>query len=269
MLLVEKIELLKEDISKYGKVIIAYSGGVDSSLLLNAACNMLGPKNVIAVTATSPTYTDRELKTAKKIAKQLKVKHLVIKTCEFDNENFTKNTELRCYYCKDELFNKLNKIRSKYDCNVIMDGTNYDDKDDYRPGSKAEIEHNIATPLKTAYFTKDDIREYSKQLGLITHDYPTQACLSSRVPYYEKINKKKIKQIKKGEKFLSQYGFKNLRLRTSKTTARIEVDAEDLKKVLENRERIIKKLRSIGYDYITLDLEGFKSGSMNRVLRNN
>ena len=165
------------------------------------------------------------------------------------------------------MFKKLKDIKDKYQCDVIMDGSNYDDLSDFRPGNKAEKEYKILTALKDSLFTKKDIREYSKQLGLKTYNYPAIACLASRIPYDEKITKKKIKMINDGENFLSKYGFKNIRLRTSNKTARIEVDKKDIIKIIKNSDEIIKKLKLLGYLYITVDLQGFRSGSMNETLK--
>lgn len=262
----EKIESLKKILLKYKKILLAYSGGVDSSLLLKVAVDTLGNENVIAATAYSPTYTEKELETAKNISKEFNIKHIIIMTNEFNNKNFIMNNKDRCYFCKKELFEKLGEIKDKYKCDIIMDGANYDDLKDFRPGSKAEKEHHILTPLKDALFTKKEIREYSKKLGLRTYNHPAIACLASRIPYDEKITDEKIKMIREGEEFLSKYGFENIRLRTSNKTARIEVDRNDFKKIIKNKEEIIKKLKSLGYLYITVDLEGFRSGSMNEVL---
>lgn len=267
MKLKEKKETLKKILLSHKKILLAYSGGVDSSLLLKTAVDILGNKNIIAATADSPTYTGKELETAKSITEELNVKHLIVKTYEFDDKDFISNTKNRCYYCKKELFNKLKEIKNEYQCDVIMDGSNYDDLNDFRPGSKAEKEYKILTPLKDAFFTKKDIRKYSKQLGLKTYNYPAIACLASRIPYNEKITKEKIKMINDGENFLSKYGFKNIRLRTSNKTARIEVDKKDIKKIIKNENEIINKLKSLGYLYITVDLEGFRSGSMNEALK--
>jgi uncharacterized protein len=267
MKLEEKISLLKRQLSEYKKILIAFSGGVDSSLLLKVSTDVLGSKNIIAATADSPTYTNEELKEAKKLTKSLRVKHIIFKTKEFNDENFINNPPLRCYYCKKELFGKLEAIREKYNCDMIIDGANYDDRNDHRPGTKAENEFKIQTPLKDAFFTKQDIREYSRQLKLKTHDAPSMACLASRIPYGEKITRQKIKMIDAGEKFLKALGIRVLRLRSTSDTARIEVNPEDFNKILNNKNSIIKKLKKIGYKYITLDLEGFRSGSMNEVLK--
>ena len=263
----DKIDLLKKILLKYKKILMAYSGGVDSSLLLKVTVDVLGSKSIIAVTADSPIYTLNELENAKSITKELKVKHIIIKNGVFNNKNFIINTKNRCYYCKKEVFKKLKDIKDKYQCDVIMDGSNYDDLSDFRPGNKAEKEYKILTPLKDSLFTKKDIREYSKQLGLKTYNYPAIACLASRIPYDEKITKKKIKMINDGENFLSKYGFKNIRLRTSNKTARIEVDKKDIIKIIKNSDEIIKKLKLLGYLYITVDLQGFRSGSMNETLK--
>ncbi len=267
MKLKEKIEALQKILLAQNKILLAYSGGVDSSLLLKTAVDTLGNKNIITATAVSPTYTEKELETARSITKELNVKHIIIKTYEFNNKDFISNSKDRCYFCKKELFEKLKEIKNKYQCDIIMDGSNYDDLNDFRPGSKAEKEYQIFTPLKDAFFTKKEIREYSKKLGLKTHNYPAIACLASRIPYDEKITEKKIKMIRDGENFLSKYHFKNIRLRTNNKTARIEVDKKDINKIIKNKDEIVKKLKAFGYLYITLDLEGFRSGSMNEVLK--
>jgi len=248
-------------------VLVAYSGGVDSTLLIRTASDVLGKKNVIAATATSLTYTKSELKTARELTGSIGIKHVVFKSEEFNDPNFINNSEKRCYYCKKELFKKMNELKKKYNCDVIMDGSNYDDISDFRPGSAAEKEAHIATPLKNANFTKNDIRAYSRELDLKTHDFPSLACLSSRIPYNEKITAGKIEMIAKAEEFLKSFGFKNLRIRTSELTARIEVDKENMGMILIKKDQIVEKLKSLGYAYITLDLEGFRSGSMNEVLK--
>ncbi len=266
MKLEKKIELLKKELLKYKKILIAYSGGVDSSLLLKTGIDILGNNNIFAVTSTSSTYTKRELEFAKKLAKKLKVKHIIIKTDEFENKNFLNNTPLRCYWCKKELFEKLSGIKKKYRCDKIITGANYDDIKDFRPGTKAEKEYNIGTPLKKSFFTKEDIRTYSKQLGLETYDFPSLACLASRIPYNERITKKLVDKIGRAEDFLFKYGFRNLRVRTTGDAARLEVDQKDFDKVMKNKNEIIIGLKKIGYKFISLDLEGFRSGSMNIII---
>lgn len=263
----EKKKILHNEILKYKKVLIAYSGGVDSTLLLCVTAKLLGKENVIAATATSPTYTKQELELTKKITAEIGIKHVIFETEEFNNPDFVLNSEKRCYYCKKELFTKLHRLKKEFNCDVIMDGSNYDDLLDYRPGSIAEKEENIATPLKDAFFTKTDIRKYSKELSLITYNYPSLACLSSRIPYNEPITKEKLLMIEKGELFLRSLGFKNVRIRTYDKTARIEVEKEKLKRILKHKDKIISYLKSLGYIYITLDLEGYRTGSMNAVLK--
>ena len=266
MNLKEKIDLLKKNITQYKKILVAFSGGVDSSLLLRICVDLLGNKNVISATADSITYTKKELNQSKEFARELNIKHIVFTTKEFKDQKFIKNSPLRCYYCKKNLFKRLIQIKDKHHCDIIMDGANYDDLNDFRPGTKAEKEFKIATPLKDSCFTKKDIREYSKKLGLKTFNYPSLACLATRIPYNEKITREKIEMIKNGEEFLSKYNFNNLRIRTNNKTARIEVEEKDFNVVLKKRGDIIKNLKKTGYKYITLDIEGFRSGSLNETI---
>ncbi len=263
----KKLNTLKDYIKKLKKVVVAYSGGVDSSFLLKIASDTLGKENVIAVIGLSPTYPEEERKFAEKFCKDNKIKYFLIETEEFKNEKFIKNTPYRCFWCKKELFRKIENIRKNFNFNFIIDGTNKDDEKDYRPGEKAKKIYNVISPLKECSLTKKDIRNLSKKLKLPTWDKPPLACLASRIPYGEKITEGKLKRIEKGEKFLKNLGFKIVRIRDYNYLVRIEVGKNEIKNLIKLREKIVKELKKIGYKYVTVDLEGYRSGSMNEILK--
>jgi len=251
-----------------GRVLIAYSGGVDSTFLLKVAVDTLGKENVLAVTAKSPTYQLTELKGAAKNAKKIGARHLIIMTNEFKNANFASNPVDRCYYCKDELFAKLKKIAKKENIPFVLDASNIDDEYDYRPGARAKKEHGVRSPLQEAGFSKKDIRRFSKRLGLGTWDKPQMACLASRLPYGERIELDKLKRIERAEDFLRKLGLGQVRVRCHGHIARIEVPIKETK-LLYNDDingKIIKKFKGLGFVYVTLDLEGYRTGSLNEVL---
>ncbi len=263
----EKLNNLKKILSNMESVLIAFSGGVDSTFLLKVATDVLGG-NVIAVTALSETYSEEEIKDAERRAKEIGVKHLIIETEELKNPKFSENPPERCYYCKKELFSKLKEIALKEKIKFVLDGSNYDDLDDFRPGMKAAQELGVRAPLKEAKLTKADIRELSKKMGLSTWDKPSLACLASRFPPYVKITEEDLKRIEKAEKFLKSLGFKQVRVRHHFPIARLEFSVEDFSKILNSkkREAIVKKLKELGYLYVTLDLEGYKTGSLNKLI---
>jgi len=262
----KKINKLKKILEDMGSVIIAFSGGVDSSFLLKVAENVLG-KNVIAVTAKSPTYPKREFEDAKKIAKILNCRQIIIDSNEMKIKEFRNNPKNRCYFCKKELFLKLISIKNKYKFNFVADGTNYDDLNTFRPGLKALEELGIRSPLADAGLTKEEIRKYSRLLNLSTWNKPAFSCLSSRFPYGEEISKFKLEKIEKAESFLHSLGFRQVRVRYQYPIARIEIEKEEIPKILQSniRGKMIKKLKKIGFEYITLDLEGYRSGSMDEL----
>ena len=263
----EKLNKLKMILKDMGSVLIAYSGGVDSTYLLAVSKEVLG-EDVLAVTARSETYPLREYQQAKGIVEQLQVNHLTITTQELEYPNFATNPTNRCYFCKKELFTKLKKIAEKHHMINIADGSNADDVHDFRPGMQALEELRVRSPLKEAGLTKKDIRLLSRQLNLPTWDKPAYACLSSRFPYGTQITIDNLQMVEEAENFLYDLGFKQVRVRHHDTIARIEITPELIRNVVTDdvRLRIVEKLKKIGYHYVTLDIEGYRTGSLNEVL---
>ena len=262
----KKLLRLRAILSKMESILIAYSGGVDSSLLLKVAKDVLA-RNILAVTAKSPLYPEDEIRQAKKFARKLGAKHTIINTNELKNPDFVKNPTNRCYLCKKELFEKLTKIAKKNNLNFIADGSNLDDNKDYRPGSIAAREFRVKSPLKEAKLTKQDIRELSRSFRLSTWDKPAFACLASRIPYNEKINENNLSRIKKGEQIIQKLGIKQVRLRHHKNLARIEVPQAEIANIIRQRRSFIKKIKKLGYTYVCIDLQGYRTGSFNEFLR--
>lgn len=267
-LLEKKISKLKNYLGSIDSAIVAFSGGVDSTFLLKIASGILKDK-VIAVTAKSPTFTQTELKDSKTIAQELKVKQVIIETGELQNKSFTANDKERCYYCKNELLGLISKYAKKNNFNYILDGSNYDDMNDYRPGAKAVKKWGVLSPLKEAGLTKEEIRTASKELGLSTWDKPAAACLASRIPYGTKITEDLLQKISSAESVLKKLGFRQVRVRHHGNIARIELPTHDMHKILDSKIKntVIKSLKKLGYIYITLDIEGYTTGSMNKTLK--
>ncbi|MDT8715153.1 ATP-dependent sacrificial sulfur transferase LarE [Clostridium sp. 19966] len=268
MLLDEKFQCLKDIIKEKESAAVAFSGGVDSTFLIKVAHEVLGDK-LIAVTATSSTYPERELKEAIKYAKDMGVKHIIISSEELDIDGFANNPTNRCYYCKKELFTKIKAVAKDNGAEYIFDGSNLDDTGDYRPGMQAAKELGVVSPLKQAGLTKNDIRELSKKLGLPTWNKPSFACLSSRVPYGNKITLPKLKMIEEAEQFLLDMGIRQVRVRHHGDIARIEVSPEEREKFFSIKimDEIGDKFKNIGFTYVTLDILGYRTGSMNEVLK--
>lgn len=267
MLLQEKFELLKDNIRRIGSAAIAFSGGVDSTFLVRVTHDILGDK-MVAVTATSSTYPERELNEAIKYAEDMGVKHLIISSEELDIDGFASNPRNRCYFCKKELFTKIGKVAEENGMKYVFDGSNLDDNGDYRPGMEAARELKVISPLKEANLTKADIRELSKELGLPTWNKPSFACLSSRFPYGKKITIPKLKMVDEAEQFLIDMGIRQVRVRHHGEIARIEVSPEERVKFFDAKvmDKIGERFKKIGFTYVTLDILGYRTGSMNEVL---
>jgi pyridinium-3,5-biscarboxylic acid mononucleotide sulfurtransferase len=263
----EKYQALKRILKEMGQVIVAYSGGVDSAFLLKVAVDTLGEK-AFGVLAVSPTYPSREYKKAMETARVIGARLEVIETHEIDDPKFIENPINRCYFCKTELFEKIGEIAQSGKYKNMIDGSNADDLGDHRPGMKALKEKGIRSPLQEAGMTKNEIRELSRKLGLPTWDKDALACLSSRFPYGEKIAPEKLSMVDQVENYLYDLGFRNIRARHLKNTVKIEVAPHQISRFFEDemREKILKTIKEIGYTYVTIDLEGYRQGSMNEIL---
>ena len=263
----EKMDALSDHLRRMGSLIVAYSGGVDSAFLASAANEVLG-SSALAVTADSPSLAPSELREAVALAEQIGLNHRVIKTREVEREDYQANTPNRCFFCKDELYIHLTGFASAEGYASVANGTNIDDLGDFRPGQNAAKEYGVISPLVDAGLTKTEIRQLSHEMGLPTWDKPAQACLSSRIPYGSRVTVEALTRIGKAEEHLRSLGFRQLRVRHHDTVARIELGPEDFATLLADdiRQDVTRYFRSIGYAYVTMDLDGFRSGSMNEVL---
>lgn len=261
-----KLQQLHNLLQSMKKVAIGFSGGTDSSFLLTTAAQTLGNKNVLAITINSVVFPKKELDAAKKFTRERNIPHLILPIDITAIKYITKNPPDRCYVCKKVIFSKVKKEAAKHHMTYVLDASNADDLQEYRPGFSALQELGIVSPLVDAHFTKAEVRELSKQMGLSTWEKPSGACLATRFPYGEEISPKKLIAIERAENYVQSLGVKQVRVRFHHDLARIEVLPKDFPRILRHAEALIDELKKQGFTYITLDLEGYRSGSLDEVL---
>jgi len=263
----ERLERLRGLLAEFERVAVAYSGGVDSTLVLKVAHDVLGD-NVLAVTAVSASMPHYERSAAEDVAREIGVRVAWVQTHEVGDERYIANPPNRCYFCKTDVYDELLKAAAREGFALLLDGTNADDVGDVRPGRKAAREHGVRSPLQEVGFTKEEIRLAARELGLPNWNLPSAPCLSSRVPYGTRITPEVLGQIGRGEWVLRERGFREVRVRHHGTVARLEVPISDFERVLAMREEIVAALKDAGYTFVALDLSGLKSGSLNLGISN-
>jgi uncharacterized protein len=263
----QRLAELENIVAPYGSALVAFSGGVDSSLALAVAARVLPKERVLAVTSNNETFLPSELDLAEALARTLGVEHLVVNTRELDNPNYASNPTNRCYFCKNTLYSDLKALAQEKGYACVVDGANKDDEGDYRPGRKAAKELDVVSPLAVAGMGKAEVRELAKHLELPTWDKPALACLSSRFPYGQEITPEKLAQVARAEEYMRRRGYGQVRVRHHGEIARLEIGPDELERAFRERDEISTELKAAGFLYVALDLTGYESGSLNAALK--